>query len=755
MTTSDITEAVDFLLTHSTTFDTLLVDLERIVEKDRPAIQRALQERAEAAVGAGRPAEAELLAFLTEQTRQAWQPRWSDTSLRAFSALLDQAVRLDGLLDAFLAFRCKRAVLPDDPVTAAQKLLGSYHGIPSHQRSAVLAALAMAAPDTPLSAVRARTWWAFGLMERAALDEARGRADVLAMRHRRHALFHADRAVVELHRTGCREQNLEVAYWAYGMLARAHRSLGDFRKGLSVLLDCQRQLRHLDDDRERWLEFDRILAIELSAQGHHRASLFHFDQALSTFRDFSDDRPHAAQVDLLIERGKAHVHNGTLAAATADFRRAAETADALSQAPTALRARALWASSLELRGRSREALRIFKENLTTALRSGTLMPHTFRCALAQQLRTMGYLDEAEKQYRLALAEMRQGTHTRHANEVGCLFGLGQVAEARGDHDQAMTWYQESRHASSDYRLPIEGTAILATELGRIRRDGTRSTAQQLLPQLTQLRQDSQERGDSSSEFITGHTLMSYLSHLGCWAEAADLGRQLIAEADRRADRYDHDSQPGSARSYTERRAFVTAFRHRPDLLDECLGHAQWCRDAALREIDDTPWPVQRAEAGGQALDAYEDLLALFHDHGGDLTLPDDRPVLEQCFDLHEEVKARDLLTDLSIGPLPSPQGVPAHLLAAEQQLLTALRHDLTRSTLSALGIASEMFADRLTTLSAVHKAISGYSSEYVSLRQGAVTLTDRWDDLLVDHAVRGRSWGARCRRTGGTGTRSR
>ncbi|MFJ8364378.1 RHS repeat-associated core domain-containing protein [Streptomyces sp. NPDC093984] len=39
--------------------------------------------------------------------------------------------------------------------------------------------------------------------------------------------------------------------------------------------------------------------------------------------------------------------------------------------------------------------------------------------------------------------------------------------------------------------------------------------------------------------------------------------------------------------------------------------------------------------------------------------------------------------------------------------------------------------------------------------EGTVTLVDRWDDLLVDQAGRGRSWGARRCRTRGTGTRSR
>jgi tetratricopeptide (TPR) repeat protein len=737
VTTADIADGlVEFLMTHSTTFDTLLAFLERIAAEDRLAVQSALQEQAEAAAEAGRPAEAELLAFLAGQARQVWQHRQSDAGLPAFRALLDRAVRRGGLLDAFLAFRGEPDALPDDPVTVAENLLGSYHGITDAQRSVVLAALAMAAPDAPMSAVRARTWWAFSLMERAEYEEGFGRADALRMRDRRHALFHAGRAVVELRAIAHPEQDVEAGYWAYAMLARAHRSLGDLRKGLDVLLDCERQLRHLDGDWEQWLEFDRLVAGELSGQGHHRAALLYFDQALRISRELEDDRPHMFQVDLLIERGKTHLHNGTLTAATADFRQAAEVADTLHQAPIALRARALWASSLQIRGRSREALRIFEENLTTALGGGVLLSHTFRCALAQQLCTMGFLDESEKQYRLALAEIRQGTATRNANEIGCLSGLGDVAEERGDHDQAMTWYQESYRVAFDYRRPTEGTVVLAGAIGRrIERDGSRSTAQELLPQLARLRRNARELGDFAGEFVTAQALMSCLSRLDRWAEAADLGRQLIAEADRRADRYD-DAQPSEA-GLNERLTFVGVFRDRPDLLDECLRHTQWCRDAALRGISRTPWPVLRAEAGGQALKTYEDLLALFHDHGDDLPLPaDDRPIPEQCFDLHEEVKARDLLTDLSLGPLPSPPGTPAQLLTEEQKLLTTLRHDLTRSAMgAALGPASDASADRLTTqLSAVHTAISAHAPEYARLRQGAPARLTESRALVEQHA---------------------
>ncbi|MFE7856327.1 CHAT domain-containing protein [Streptomyces sp. NPDC057403] len=731
MIAEEAEEVVNFLMAHSTNFDTLSVNLKLIFEKDRRAIQRALQQRAEAAAGAGRLAEAELLALLIGQVRQEWGPLRHDVDRPAFAALLDRVVRLDGLLDAFLAFRSERDVLPADPVTVAQNLLGSYTGITGHQVSAVIAALAMAAPDTPLSAVIARTWWASGLMERARRYEALGRADVVAKRDRRHALFHAGRAVVELHASGHPEQDLEVAYWAYSMLAQAHRSLGDLRKGLGVLLDCQRRLRHLDGDRERWLEFDRVVAIELSAQGHHRAALAYFDQALRTFHDLAGDRLHMAEVDLLIERGKSHLRNGALAAATADFRQAAETADALNEASIALRARALWASSLESRGRSREALRIFEENLAMALRGGIFRSHSFRCALAQQLRTMGYLDEAEEQYRLALAEMRQGTHTRNANEIGCLAGLGDVAEARGDHDQAMNWHQESYRASFDYRRPIEGTVTLAAALmSRIQRDRSRSMAQELLPQFTRLRQDALELGEPVGEFAAGRALMLCLSRLDRWAEAADLGRQLIAQADRRADRSNDVQQ--DLDGFEERRTFVRAFRDQPGLLGECFRYAQWCRDAARRRIDHTPWPVLRAEVGGLALGAYESLLALYHDHGGELPLLDERPVAGQCFDLHEEVKARDLLTDLSLGPLPPPPGVPDQQLAEEQELLTALRHELSQLP---MGPASDESADKLTTrLSAVHTAIGAHAPEYARLRQGAPARLTESRALVEQHA---------------------
>ncbi|WP_328869216.1 CHAT domain-containing protein [Streptomyces sp. NBC_00287] len=727
---------IEFLVTRSTDYETLLSNLDRLGETVRPYLLATLREQAGAAAGAGRPAEAELLEFLARQASKRWQIKVNDQGRPDFAALVDRAVRLD-LLDAFLVFRAQPDVLPDDPVPVAQKLLGHYKGLTMHQRSAVLAALAMAAPDSPMSAVRARTWWAFSLMERARGEERMGRADVDRMRDRRHALFHAGRAVVALHGSGRVGEHPEAAYWAYSMLAQAHRSLGDLRQGLKVLLDCQRELRHLDDDGQRWLEFDRIVAIEMSAQGHHRGALHYFDRALDGLRDLSGDRPHPLQLDLLIERGKTHLHHGTLNAASADFQQAAETAEALGQIPTVLRARALRASALQTRGRNREALRVFQENLATALRGGILMSHTFRCALAQQLCFMGYLDEAEEQYLEALAELRQDSSTRSVNEVGCLAGLGRVAEDRGDHDQAMAWYEESNRTSLAYRRTIDGTVLLANALERrFARDSSRATAQELLPRVTELHREARERGSSVGEFVTGRALIVCLTRLDRWAEAAELSRRLIAEADERTADIGHGvGEATDDDSVKERMAFVKIFADRPELLGERFALLQWCRDVALRRIVRTPWPVLRAESGGRALTEYEGLLDLLHGHGDQLPPPDDRSVPEWCFDLHEEVKARDLLADLALGPLPEPPSVPQRLIADERRHLAALRRDLTRSALGALGPASEEAAEQLTSqLSAVHTAIGEHAPEYTRLRQGAPARLNEVRTLLTRHA---------------------
>ncbi|CCK32531.1 hypothetical protein BN159_8153 [Streptomyces davaonensis JCM 4913] len=731
---------VDFLVIRSTDYDTMVGNLDRLSESVRPLVLTSLRTQAAAAVGAGRAAEAELLEFLAGQARERWQLKVNDRGHPDFAALLDRAARLN-LMEAFLVFRAQPGALPDDPVPVAQHLLGHYKGLHDYQRSAVLAAVAMAAPDSPLAVVRARTWWAYGLMERARRAERAGMADLDRMRDRRHARFHAGRAVVALHGSGRIAENPEVTYWAYSMLAQAHRSLGDLRQGLKVLLDCQRELRHLDDDRQRWLEFDRIVAIEMSAQGLHRGALHHFDRALESARDISGDlaldRPHPLYLDLLVERGKTHLHHGTLEAASADFRQAVETAEAVHDIPMVLRARALWANSLQSRGRSREALRVFQENLATALRGGILMSHTFRGALAQHLCRMGYLDEAEEEYRAALAEMRQDASTRSVNEVACLAGLGEIAEERGDDDRALAWYEESNRTSLEFRRTIDGAVILANALNRrIERDERPATARELLPRLTELHAEARERGTSVGEFVTGRALMTCLVRLDRWTEAAELSRRLIGEADERAATLAEGSVDGvDADSVKERMAFVDKLGERPELRGECLTLLQWCRDAALGRIERAPWPVLRAEAGGQALHEYEPLLTLLHDHGDELPSPDERSVAERCFDLHEEVKARDLLADLALGPLPEPPAVPEQLVSAERQLLTALRHEMTRSALGSLGPASEDEAERLTSqLSAVHTAIGDHAPQYARLRAGAPARLEEVRALLTRHA---------------------
>jgi len=727
---------VDFLVTCSTDHEALLLQLDKAPEHLRPALLRILRERAEKAATAGLPAEAELLEFLAAQARERWQRKRNGQGHPDFMGLVDWATR-HGLLESFLLFRALPQALPDDPVPVARHLLGSYKGLDLDRHAAVLAAVAMAAPHSPKSVVRARTWWAFGLMERARREERLGLGDVRAMRDRRHALFHAGRAVVALHGSGRVGENPEDAYWAYSMLAQAHRSLGDTRQGLKVLLDCQRELRHLDDDRQRWLKFDRVVANEMSALGHRRGALQHFDRALDTIREMSGDRPDPDQFDLLIERGRTRLQLGAPAAATADFRQAIETAEALHRIRPALRARAMWASSLQARGRDRQALRVFEENLSVALRHGNVALHGFRGALAQQLYSMGYLDEAEEQYREALAEMRQSSFTRTRNEIACLAGLGNIAEDRGDHGTALARYEESHQAALECHCPIEGTVFLANALQRrIARDPGPAAARELHSRLTELHHEASRRGDSASVFSTGQALITCLTRMERWTEAADLSRRLIGEADQRAANLVNDSADAADdESIKQRMTFVAMFHHRPEHLAECFDLLMWCRDMLLRRIEQTPWPVLRAEESGQALSKYERLLGLLYEHDGELPLLDDRSMPEWCFDLHEEVKARDLLADLALGEIPEPPEAPERLITDERQLLAFRRHDLIRSALGTPGPLSEGAAERLTEqLSALHTQIGADSPEYARLRQGAPARLGEVQTMLTQHA---------------------
>lgn len=736
---------VDFLLTGPPDFETLQIHLKSVREDDRAAALALLERRTAAAAEAGRPAEAEWLAFLADCARRVWRTAPHDQGLPGFAAVLDRAVKLGGLLDAFLLFRRERAVLPEDPVPAAQKLLGAYEGVGTDQRAAVLAALAMATPDAPMAAVQARTWWAFGLMARASWHETRGQAGTRTTLDRRHALFHATRAVEALRLPGgptpvpLTAQQAEVAYWAYGMLAQAHRSLGDLRSGIDVLLECERRLRHLDDDPQRWIELDRVLANELQALGHHRAARPRFDRVLESADQVTGGRANGFRVNVLIARGKNHLFGGALTAASADFRQAADDAEALGLVPEAVQARSLLANSLQVRGRSREALRVFEENLAATLRDRLLRPHALRCALAQQLRQMGYLKEAEEQYRLALAEMHEGTATRSANEVGCLSGLGDVAEARGDRHEAMAFYERSYRTASAFHRESQGIATLAMALKRqAEEDGTPGMAEEALRRLTRLRQDAEALGNSDSDDATGLAVISCLTRLDRWAEAAALGRELIARADERGGHDDGTDRLGIADGEARRMNFVDTFRGRPELRAECLAYALSCRDESRRQVAGTPWPAQRAEVCGRALPTYEALMGLLADHGDELSLPDARSVPEWCFDLHEEVKARDLLTDLSHAASavpPPPRSAPGSLLAEEDRLLRTLRHDATRSALGELGLTADASADRITTrLAAVHSALESHAPEYVRLRRGAPMRLAEARELIRRHA---------------------
>jgi tetratricopeptide (TPR) repeat protein len=709
VTFSDPTEMLVRVLVTSTDFEQLLWALRKVPSREQTTVGATLEDRAQAAARAGHPAEAELLAFLATTAQRVWGAE-AEGGHRAFASLLTRAARTNGLFDAFLVFRRYRAELPDDPVAVAVNLLTGRSDIAPHEQAAVLAALGMA-DGRPRSVAQARTWWALSLMSRGSFVEKIGQADSLGSRYdRRRAMFHATRAVEGLLATGSPEQDVDLAYWTYETLARAHRGLGDFRTGLRVLLECEAQLRAADDNQERWMRFDSLMGTELSTLGLHHAATRHFSQALLACHEVTGDHWDAFQADVLIERGKNHLVAGTLAAATEDLRQATDIAERLQLIEPAFRARALLANTLNARGRQREALRIFEENLAVALREGTLQAHGLRGGLAGQLYTMGHLKEAEEQYRLALEEIRsQPTGSR--NEITCMSGLGQIAEARGDHDEALDWFQRGYQASSTYRRKVDGLVPLAGALTRrLQRDRSPAAAQPLLPLLGGLLQEARADGDPVAESVTANALIICLSNLDQWEEAANLGRYLIADADHRQD---------SSDGHMRRLAFVKTFRSRPELRTECLKYLWWYRNTALQQITGTPLPALRAEACGEALPAYEALLDLLLDHGGNLPLPDGRPVPELCFDLHEEVRARDLLADLAHTPLPAPPEVPAPLIEEEHQLLKTVRTDLTRSLLGPLAPLTSASTDMFTRLTTVQTAMGSHAPDYVRLRQGA------------------------------------
>ncbi|MFG2290917.1 CHAT domain-containing protein [Streptomyces sp. NPDC048595] len=739
----------------------LLDALHTMPEIIRADVRTALEEQARTAAARGRTAHAEWLGHLLAVARRAQsdEPPPADgpggdggggheTGGRPprtprggaappappeFAPLLVRTAQLPSLLDQFLVFRRHRDVLPAEPLAEAQRILENQPGIQMEEYTAVLAALAMAAGGA-LHTVHARTWWAFSLMERAARAERLGFGGTGAStRDRRHALHHAARAVAALPPKAPADDP-DPAFQAYHALARAHRGLGDYRAGLAVLLEGERELFPLgvpDDEegRRRWMHHAWTVADELSGLGYHTEALRRFDSALQVCRVLSGGAPVGSLVELLTQRGKTLLHADRPAAATADFERAAAAADRLGMTIPACRARGLAASALTMRGREREALRLLEANLAAARRGGDQLLHGYRCALAAQLRTVGDLAAAEEQYLLALREIHaQPAGSR--NEIGCLFGLGELADDLGNHEWALEWCRRGMEAGRRHRREQEAAAHFAMALRRmLDRDTSVAAAERLLPVLRSLLRDTDDDGSPVPRSAVGGTLVGCLQRLGRHDEALDLGRRLIALADEIGD---------TAVGRQERTWFAGAFAAREELRQERFDLLWWCRETTLRQLAETPVPHVRAEVAGRALGLYEQLLELLVDHGDTLDVPDRAAPLDLCFALHEEVRARDLLADLAHGPLPVPPEVPEADALEERELLAGLRAQLTRSVLD----PADDFTDATLTalldrLAALRERIRPHAPGYARLREGRTVGAAGARALLERHAPPG------------------
>ncbi|MEW1863141.1 CHAT domain-containing tetratricopeptide repeat protein [Streptomyces sp. NPDC088194] len=689
----------------SPTYEEVLAHFGRIPPGRHEETAAVLRQQAETDRSFGRGTFAELAVFLAERcealavTAPAAGPAGGSAGGEGFPGLLRRACAARGVLGAYRVLEGQRALIPDEPVRAATRLLAQWNADRSGNAHAI-AALGLLTDHGP-SRTTARADWANHLLGQG--------------RHRR-ALYHAAHALSLQHAVGDAHSLVNT----YLQLASVYVAMGDPPRRAEVLrqaaaaVDREPEVTAVE---EAALRFQ--LAQALIALHHYREAVPALEraEALTAGLDDAERSFVPARSDLLGCRARVAEAVGALGAAVDAYRALLELPQTSTRA--AVRASAVYglASCLERNDRQWEAFELLGNELERAEQqgAGALNAVSLRCTLARLLFsgtdprlprdtftleshlvqglfeaagstypcfgelfvTMGDLDLSEDRhqgaaecYRYALYVSGDPGHARQPERLPerlrTRMPLTRLLPAEGFHDSLS--FALARLRERMLRLFPAGanhlpdTRLLALQrLCRVERDPRRR--EQLADRLAEgLRRAIERDALLTLQDLTVPVCEAVAEVRGPLV-AARLAEEVLASYDAHGRLPDPDLPLGLARLLLRvpgghRRAFEVLWHH---------------RELRLRARESHPVLQDADQAAGLVLRLYEALLSLLFEHGDDLPLPDGRPPDLLAFDLHEETKARGVVEDLARMPLAEPPQVPQRVWAEERRLLSAQR----------------------------------------------------------------------------------
>ncbi|MGW0737234.1 CHAT domain-containing protein [Streptomyces sp. NPDC002851] len=705
-----------------------------------------LRRHAETARSPGSGSLAELATFLAERCEAlaADSPadRQADDSGdgEGFPPLLRRACAAEGVLAAYRVLEGHRALLPDEPVRSAVRLLTEW-GTDRTRNAHAIAALGLLTEDGP-SRVTARADWANHLLQQG--------------RHRR-ALYHAAHALSLQHAVGDAQSLVNT----YLQLASVYFVRGDMPRRAEVLqqaaaaVDREEQATSVE---EAVVHFQ--LADTLTSLHRYREAVPSLEraEALAARPDSDSDGSFMpSRWDLLIRRAQVAEAVGAIGAAADAYRALLELPEMSMRA--APRASVVYnlASCLERNNRQWEAFELLSNELERAEQQGAahLNLVSLRCTLAKLL--FSGTDPRLPRDLLSLeSQLTKGIFEAAGSTYPC-FGelfvtMGDLDLSEGHYEGAAECYRyalyvsgDTEHAQQPEQLPerLRQRTLLSRllplddprepvsfALARLRErmlrlfpagsDQLPDTRLLSLQRLCRIERDPEQRRQLADRLVEGlrraqerdvpRTLQDLtvpvcetVAEVRGPLVAVRLLEEVLVSYDAHGRLPDPDLPLGLARLLQQvpgghRRAFEVLRHHRE--LRLCARELH----PVLQDAD---------QAAGLVLPLYEALLSLLFEHGEDLPLPDDRPSALLAFDLHEEAKAGGVVEDLARMPLAEPSQMPQRVREGEQRLLSAQRQLAGGDRPD----RARVWRECAQALAPLYKALEPFAPEYVRVRR--------------------------------------
>ncbi|MFE0172652.1 CHAT domain-containing protein [Streptomyces sp. NPDC059002] len=624
-----------------------------------------------------------------------------------FPALLGLAARAPGLLAAHRSLRRHRALLPDEPVRAALRLMESGGPLAEEDDAVQAGLLAALTPlsGSPPDRVTGLCNWALALARQ---------------KRTRRALFHASRAVA-LQEAAGDDRSLLPAYLALTAALADLNDRAQVRRALNHALDRARG-RPDASPHDAANAHAQLAALCVFQDVRHQEALEHL-AAIQALREAGARSP-LPEPTLRELQARAWEGVGAYGAAVRAFR--GLLADAGDDGTGERRRQTtLWlARCTAARGRHRESLQLLLAEIARNEAEATQQHPQMRLQVA-----LSFLREAREGRGNREELLRQAAHCL----VLCLFdaaglirwaglgelflGLADLAVLDGEPDAAADHLRDALVMTTPAARDDEPHAIRVTTrliapflraLGEQRADmgellsyachQARAAIEgnpQIGIALTRIRMLALERLSrvaATPEQRAAHEAELTDLYAACladdtWYVVRDLCLPLAdllaaahgpaaAEAHLRATLAAAERHERTGDTVGMRLALARVVAEDPDRRQEAFDLLWECRGLLLRQQANDHGAHSSQEWAGQTLPVHEELLALLLGDGADLLrLPDHRSAPWLAFELHEEVKSRGIVEDRSRLPFPPPAAsyVDPELLAAEAGLLPGLR----------------------------------------------------------------------------------